>query len=529
MTTRLPTALLFLCVTVTAGAQEAARTIPPAPGPHVGLSAADLAGARSFRGDEKVVMTYYFYWYDDRTKTHLVNGDGSDALTDHPASMVDFSYQSVAWHKRQFSDMMAAGIDIALPVYWGAPSERDPNARTHWSFAGLGPMVQAAEELEREGKRPPKLGLFYDTSTLQHNSWGEHIDLTTDFGRRWFYASVRDFFSMIPPRHWAMIDGRPIVSLYAASFAKAHDQRCIDYLKEQFRNDFGGRAPYVIREASWQVRSDNLYAWGGALGPKLLRVAEIGPGYDHSNVAGRTRLVVDREGGAFYERSWQKVLRRQPKIVAIETWNEFHEGTDIADSRESGRRYIELTRKYVDLFKASRGPERPSGPYANAAAVEITLGEKDVERGLKRVEAADGLTTPAHAGGREGRTTRLLTPGLGRYVYFAIDDGFKRPGPMDIVVEVEYFDGVPATFAIDYDSFDPSATFDGAYKRAPVVVTSTGSRTWKVARLPLSQARFANSQNADADFRIAVETPALIVGRVTVRRATAGAAATSTP
>jgi hypothetical protein len=519
MTTR-PAAewFLLLCVLAPAGAeaQDVPRTIPSAPGPHVGLRAADLAGARSFRGDQRIVMTYYFYWYDDRTKAHLVDGDGTDALTTHPASMVDFSFRSVAWHKKQFTDMMAAGIDVALPVYWGAPSERDPHSPMHWSFAGLGPMVRAAEELEREGKRPPRIGLFYDTSTLQNNAWGEHVDLTTDFGRRWFYASVRDFYSMIPPRLWAMIDGQPIVSLYAASFAKAHDQRCIDYLKEQFRNDFGGRAPYVIREASWQVRSDNLYAWGGALGPRLLRVAEIGPGYDHSSVPGRTPLVVDREGGAFYERAWRKVLRRQPTIVAIETWNEFHEGTDIADSRESGRRYIELTRKYVDLFKAGRAPEPHTGPYAEAAEVAVVLGEHDAERGLRRVETADGLTSPARAGARAGRATRAA--GLGRYVYFVIDDSFKRTGPMDVVAEVEYLDAGSGRFSIDYDAFDTSAYFDGAYKRGPALATLTGSRTWKVARLPLDGARFANSQNADADFRIVVEAPELIIGRVAVRR-----------
>ena len=67
-------------------------------------------------------------------------------------------------------------------------------------------------------------GLFYDTSTLRHNAWSEHQDLTTQRGREWFHATVRDFFSLIPPRHWAMIDDKPIMLLYSASFAKAHDQ-----------------------------------------------------------------------------------------------------------------------------------------------------------------------------------------------------------------------------------------------------------------------------------------------------------------
>ena len=43
----------------------------------------------------------------------------------------------------------------------------------------------------------------------------------------------------------------------------------------------------------------------------------------------------------------------------IETWDEFHEGTDIAESKEYGRQYIELTRKYSDLFKSGRKPSWP--------------------------------------------------------------------------------------------------------------------------------------------------------------------------
>jgi hypothetical protein len=82
--------------------------------------------------------------------------------------------------------------------------------------------------LAAAGQKPPKIGLFYDTSTLQHNRAGYHADLTTDLGRAWFYATIRDFFALIPPRHWAMIDGRPLVFLYAAGFAAKHDQSCID-------------------------------------------------------------------------------------------------------------------------------------------------------------------------------------------------------------------------------------------------------------------------------------------------------------
>ena len=38
-------------------------------------------------------------------------------------------------------------------------------------------------------------------------------------------------------------------------------------------------------------------------------------------------------------------------ILAAETWNEFSEGTDIQETVEAGRQYIDLTRRYVDQFK----------------------------------------------------------------------------------------------------------------------------------------------------------------------------------
>lgn len=140
-------------------------------------------------------------------------------------------------------DMIDAGIDVVLPVFWGAPSEHDSKASLHWSYAGVPPLVQARNELLADKKKPPRIGLFYDTSTLQHNRWRQHIDLTTEYGKQWFYATVRDFFSLVPPKHWAMIDGKPIVLLYSASFAREHDQGFLEHTHAQFAKEFAGRIP----------------------------------------------------------------------------------------------------------------------------------------------------------------------------------------------------------------------------------------------------------------------------------------------
>lgn len=512
---KLPT--ILACIGVFSLAFGADREIPPAFGPHVNLKAKDFAEATSFTTTNKLVGTYYFYWYDIYSHGHIRDDDGTDALTTHPPTIEDFSYTSVRWHKQQLTDMEAAGIDVALMVFWGSPAEHATNTELHWSFAGLPPLIQAREELLREGHKPPRIGLFYDTSTLQHNDWHYHADLTTDFGKKYFYGTVRDFFSCIPPKHWAMIDGKPIMLLYSPSFAAKWDQSFVDFTKAEFAKEFGGRVPWIAPQDAWNVKGDNTCAWGGALAFRNPGIGELGPGYDHAAVPGRTPLVREREGGKFYAESWLKFLRRPSNFVMLETWNEFHEGTDIAESKEYGRQYIELTRKYSDLFKSGWKPARPPGKFSAAKSVSVQLAATNVESGLRPIECEDGVTTPASAAGRAARTAKPFRNSA-RYFYFVVDDSFKRADTMDATLVVDYFDASAGRLRVEFDGTDTNAPFNGAYSRATTEVELTGDQAWKTARFELRGARFFNSQNGGADFRLAGETRALVVGRLTLER-----------
>jgi hypothetical protein len=511
-------ALLAILTRLSLPGTALAQEINPPLGPYVHLTEADFTNSTTFSANTPLVMTYYFYWYDIYSNAHIVDGDGTDALTDHPPSLTDFSFKSKPWHLTQLTDMMDAGIDVVLPVYWGAPSERNPtNSQLYWSYAGLGPLLSGREELAQAGKQPPRIGLFYDTSTLLYNSWGEHIDLTTDRGREWFYETIRDFFSLIPPRHWAMINGQPVIFLYSAAFAVAHDQSCIDFVKLSFARDFGGRVPYIVREISWQVQSDNVYAWGGALGLKNPGVASLGPGYNDSAVLGRTPLIVDRQGGAFFERNWNRLLWNPSRIVAVETWNEYHEGTDIAASKEYGRTFIELNRKYADLFKQGVRPPPPRGPYSDVKFVSAMLQATNVENGLDQFDFADGATQASNVAGSDCRAA-APNPTGGRYIYFRIDDSFKWAPAMQAELDVDYFDSAGGSFAVDFDGSDTNAPLNGAYTRSPTTINLTGSQLWRTAWFNVSGAHFMNSQNGGADFRLAVSADPFYVRRVKVIR-----------
>jgi len=347
---------LGLCVLIVANVASADLPadfrLPEPPGAFVKKTSPELAQRVSFRSGEPVIATTYFYWYDITTKAHVIDPDGTDALTDHPPTLEGFTYKNVDWHVQQLRDMIDAGIDVVLPVYWGTPIEHDS-----WSNAGLPKLVAARQKLLDEGRKPPAIGLFYDTSTLRHNSRHYHVDLRTAAGRLWFYGTIRDFFSLIPPAHRAMIDGKPLVFLYSASFAQGVDEQLFPAARTLFQREFGTDL-FLVKMPGWPGKAEAEYRWGGALRPQFLDVAAFGPGYDHSAVPGRKPLVRDREQGRYYSRAWETLLSRPPQtrpwLVHLETWNEFHEGTDICTSREYGRQYIELTRRYADLFHARR-------------------------------------------------------------------------------------------------------------------------------------------------------------------------------
>lgn len=314
---------------------------------------------RSFTLADYVTATYYFYWHDTRTGAHIVNGNGSDALTDHPdystpAPLVsggyaarppavfheppEFSFQDPGWHARELRRMTAVGIDLALPVYWGVPGVED------WSNAGLVQLGRAMDSLDAERQAYPAVGLFYDTTTLSG------IDLSAPAGKAQFYGTIRDFYSRVRPRRWARFQDRALVWLYSSAWPARIDAAALREASERFAAEFGGVRLFYVGDPGWRAAGapiDLLYSWGAAApGPIIRDVASVGPGYNDSAVIDRPQhLIVPRENGAFYVNGWEAVHGSGRRVVAVETWNEFHEATEVAPSFEHGTTYWSITRR----------------------------------------------------------------------------------------------------------------------------------------------------------------------------------------
>ena len=90
---------------------------------------------------------------------------------------------------------------------------------------------------------------------------------------------------------------------------------------------------------------------------------------------------------------------------------------------------------------------------------------------------------------------------------------------MDVLVTVEFFDGMPGEFRLNYDGMDRSKTKPSPYNSAEDKAQCIGSQQWAKAHFLALNARFQGSQHGGADFRIEPNRmPELHVRRVTVQR-----------
>jgi hypothetical protein len=322
----------------------------------------------SFGPDQKIVAAYFFYWFDAETYRAAQAQRSFDPYPFHPPNLSTISFRDPDWYEHEFRDMLATGIDVVLPDYWGEPGQYNRRVApapelNYFATEGIPPMIEALDRLERAGT-PLKVGLFLDTTIMNDE------DLTTERGKQILNASVRDYYSRIPPRHWAAIGGRPLVWLYDAQRVYRFDQSTFDDLTMHFQRDFGGLTPFIVRELQWEraknvgtdapIRADGLYAWGAApfgfaADPKFT-IAQVGPGFSSVQFGRPGGILTDRQGGRYYEDQLRQALASGRQIMAVETWNELGEATGILETVEYGRQYIDLTRRYTDRFKAGLPP-----------------------------------------------------------------------------------------------------------------------------------------------------------------------------
>ena len=81
----------------------------------------------------------------------------------------------------------------------------------------------------------------------------------------------------------------------------------------------------------------------------------VAPGFDDRKITvapGRKgTTVIDRQEGRLYMTLWEQAIADGPDWVLIDSFNQWHSGTEIEPSVEMGDRYLTLTEQYSSRFR----------------------------------------------------------------------------------------------------------------------------------------------------------------------------------
>jgi len=158
-----------------------------------------------------------------------------------------------------------------------------------------------------------------------------------------------------------------------------------------------------------------------------------------------------------------------------------------------GRRYAYTVAALDEAgHPSSRSPPLEVETLPRPASCSVRLGATNQSDGLRLVADRDGDTRPEVV---EGQPCRRLAGADDRYFYFALDDeaAFNERG-LTVFLEVIYFDAA--------GWIEPQFDSTGAAYKPAQRLRLTDTRQWKTHRWTLRACRFANRQNAGADFRL---------------------------
>ncbi len=493
----LPDASEIPTTSATASSVETSTAIIPSPTP------ADYPSPLG----EGAVFTVYFYWYDNGGSLYP---DPTNPFRDFPITSPEMTFRGTEWHRRQVEDMIYAGVDVILPVFWS------DNASMWWARPGLENLVDALYEMQRDGIEPLPIAMFYDTNSLSG------VDVRTQQGRNWAYQGIDFFYRTVPRWFWAVTEGnRPIIWFYNSGPLGGPDQGFVDDVYQQFEDQFGVR-PYLVLDKDWIVHGipisyDATASYAGGAADFTAKVSIVSPGADDRLLEVVTdHTFVDRQDGDFYKNGLVKAILCGTPWLELVSWNEFFEATDISETIQYGRTYLDITHEYVEYFKRGNLPADIGiiSAYKDAQQISIELGETNIEYGITLLpNGGDSQHQPVVRGGEAAREN------ITGYMYFQVDDGFYFAQSQPIELSIRYFDQGYEPIYLEYDAAPCASDWnvDTMYHMA-ALMNRTNTLTWKIVRAELFDATFSGHENGFSDFRIYTPNEPLAVNEVTITK-----------
>ncbi len=345
-----------------------APTLPPVAGPEPSLR----------------VAAFYYPWYRnekvDQNWIHWAEGGFQpplDIASDFYPQLGPYSSLDPAVVAQHFAWLREAGVGVIVSSWWGQRSNED---RAVPLLLEMGERygIKVAFHVEPYSGRTAAT-LVSDLKYLYANYGESPAFFRTTASSRWspddrpkgliFLWSSRfpdSNEAAVEPSYWreamdaihALPDGGLVIA----------DETVSEWVDG---GHFDGLYSYAVLEPAGK----DAYSWARALPPEAWYVPGVNPGFSAVRIGYEADTYVPRRDGAAYQERWQAALEAgvQPALVAITTFNEWHEGTQIepasAGVKTGGGHiyadygmlapdgYLALTRQWVDQFVARIWPE----------------------------------------------------------------------------------------------------------------------------------------------------------------------------
>lgn len=170
-------------------------------------------------------------------------------------------------------------------------------------------------------------------------------------------AYIEKYFN--DPQYF-QVEDKPLLVLYInpedSLYSISKDPKFKRYIDKNdtygFRNYFSSYAVrYASGEDNWLNDTFGLYGWKFGPDKKYSSTLGVIPGWNrsHNELTGST--PTEREGSDFYIKSWEAAISKGPNNIVITSWDDFAEETFIAPTLEYGDLYVDITRKYIKIYK----------------------------------------------------------------------------------------------------------------------------------------------------------------------------------
>ncbi len=285
-------------------------------------------------------------------------------------------------------------------IHWDEAGHQPPDDIASAFYPALGPYSSADPDvLQQHMKWIRGSG----AGVLVYSWWGpntitdQHLPLVLDQASRFglkvaIHLEPGAYHTSPAAVIQAAADLKARFSSHPAFLDRFHIFLATEFTLDRWRAAMAANHPAIFlaqtTNAQWMDVFDGLYQYDGsahlstdswaslaALARNLgkIFVPNVAPGYDETRAAGgRAYLTVDRENGARYDRLWAAALAAGVDFVAITSFNEWHEGTQIepaipkAGYKDYGgmspNYYIERTFHWVSQFLSSWPPPPPTPP-----------------------------------------------------------------------------------------------------------------------------------------------------------------------